>query len=106
MTRAENRSLPEATVLPLSSSKKTPAERWSCETTTRSVPLMMNVPLSVMRGSSPRYTSWPRCSRMLRVFDSLSWSNTTRRSVTLSGMANVIPRSWHSSTVYFGSPKW
>ena len=54
ITRAEKSGLPEASVLPLSSSKNTPAERWSCETTTRSVPLMMNVPLSVMRGSSPR----------------------------------------------------
>ena len=106
MIRAENRSLPEATVLPLSSSKKTPGERWSWDTTTRSVPLMMKVPFSVISGSSPRYTSWPRCSRMVRVFASLSWSYTTRRSVTLSGMAKVMPRSWHSSTVYFGSPKW
>ena len=36
----------------------------------------------------------------------LSCSYTTRRSVTLSGMAWVIPRAWHSSTVYLGSPKW
>ncbi len=54
ITRAECKSLPEATVLPLSSSKNTPAERWSWETTTRSVPLMMKVPFSVMSGSSPR----------------------------------------------------
>ena len=105
MTRAENSSFPEATVLPLSSSKKTPAERWSWETTTRSVPLMMNVPFSVIRGSSPRYTSCSRTSRMVWVFVSLSLSTTLRRSVTLSGIANVMPRSWHSSTVYFGSPK-
>jgi hypothetical protein len=38
----------------LSSSKNTPAERCSWLTTTRSVPLMMNVPLSVISGSSPR----------------------------------------------------
>ncbi len=54
MTRAEKSGLPEASVLPLSSSKNTPAERCSWLTTTRSVPLMMNVPLSVIRGSSPR----------------------------------------------------
>ena len=34
--------------------KKTPGDRWSCETMTRSVPLMMKVPLSVMRGMSPK----------------------------------------------------
>jgi hypothetical protein len=34
--------------------KKTPGERWSWETMTRSVPLMMKVPLSVMRGMSPK----------------------------------------------------
>ncbi len=34
--------------------KKTPGERWSCETMTRSVPLMTNVPFSVIRGISPK----------------------------------------------------
>ncbi len=34
--------------------KKTPGERWSCDTMTRSVPLMMKVPLSVMSGMSPK----------------------------------------------------
>src|ERR1700744_5959642 len=37
-------------------SKQMPGERWSCETTTRSAPLMMNVPWGAMRGSSPMYT--------------------------------------------------
>ena len=54
MIRAEKIFLPEASVLPRSSSKNTPAERWSWLTTTRSVPLMMKVPFSVMSGSSPR----------------------------------------------------
>ena len=36
------------------SSKNTPGERWSWVTITRSAPLMMKVPLSVMIGSSPR----------------------------------------------------
>jgi len=36
------------------SSKNTPGERWSWLTITRSAPLMMKVPLSVMIGSSPR----------------------------------------------------
>ena len=51
MMRAVKSSLPFGWV---SSSKKTPGERWSCETITRSAPLMMKVPLSVMSGSSPR----------------------------------------------------
>ena len=37
-------------------SKYTPGERTSCDTTTRSVPLMMNVPLRVMIGKSPMNT--------------------------------------------------
>ena len=45
-------------VLSMLSSKYTPGERTSCETTTRSVPLMMNVPLSVMSGKSPMNTVW------------------------------------------------
>jgi hypothetical protein len=53
MTRAENSSFPDEWVLPLSWSKNTPGERCSCETMTRSVPLMMKVPLSVMSGNSP-----------------------------------------------------
>jgi hypothetical protein len=53
MTRAENSSLPEECVLPLSWSKKTPGERCNWETMTRSVPLMMKVPFSVMSGRSP-----------------------------------------------------
>jgi hypothetical protein len=39
-------------------SKYTPGERTSCDTTTRSVPLMMNVPLSVITGKSPMKTVW------------------------------------------------
>ena len=53
MMRAANSSLPEEWVLPLSWSKKTPGERCICETMTRSVPLTMKVPLSVMSGMSP-----------------------------------------------------
>jgi hypothetical protein len=54
MMRAENSFLPEAWVLPLSWSKNTPGERCSCDTTTRSVPLMMNVPCAVISGISPK----------------------------------------------------
>jgi hypothetical protein len=32
----------------------TPGDRWSCETTTRSAPLITNVPSGVRMGSSPR----------------------------------------------------
>jgi hypothetical protein len=42
-------------------SKKMPGLRWSWDTTTRSVPLMMNVPFSVISGISPKYTG---CSLM------------------------------------------
>jgi len=54
MIRAENSSLPEEWVLPRSWSKNTPGLRCNCETITRSVPLMMKVPFSVMSGNSPR----------------------------------------------------
>ena len=53
ITRAANRNLPDEWVLPLSWSKKTPGLRCICETMTRSVPLMMKVPLSVISGMSP-----------------------------------------------------
>ena len=47
--------LPAAvTVLEVEVSKKMPGERCSCETITRSVPLMMKVPFSVMIGISPK----------------------------------------------------
>ena len=42
----------------IDSSKYTPGERTSWETTTRSVPLMMKVPLSVIIGKSPMKTVW------------------------------------------------
>ena len=34
--------------------KSTPGDRWSCETITRSAPLMMNSPPPIMIGMSPR----------------------------------------------------
>ena len=54
MTLTEKISLPA--VLSRSRSKYTPGERTSWETTTRSVPLMMNVPLLVIIGKSPMKT--------------------------------------------------
>ena len=56
MTRAEKMSLSE--VFSCVRSKYTPGERTSCDTTTRSVPLMTKVPLSVMSGKSPMKTVW------------------------------------------------
>ena len=43
-------------VLSRAESKYTPGERTSWETITRSVPLMMNTPFSVIIGKSPRNT--------------------------------------------------
>ena len=45
--------------------KKTPGERWSCDTMTRSVPLMTNVPCSVISGMSPKKTSSSLASRIV-----------------------------------------
>ena len=53
-----------------------PGERTSCVTTTRSVPLMMNVPRSVIHGKSPMKTD---CSRISPV----SW--LMKATVTVSG---------------------
>ena len=38
----------------ISETKSMPGERWSCDTTTRSAPLMMNSPPPSMIGRSPR----------------------------------------------------
>ena len=43
--------------------KNTPGERCNCDTMTRSVPLMMKVPLSVISGISPKKTSCSLISR-------------------------------------------
>src|SRR5206468_3237748 len=51
MMRAENRRCPLGWML---SSNTTPGERCSCDTITRSAPLMTNVPRGVRIGSSPR----------------------------------------------------
>src|SRR6476620_2938632 len=76
--------------------KKTPGDRCSCETITRSVPLIMNVPLSVISGISPKKTSSSLISRIVETFVSGSLSNTVRRILTLSGTLYDIPRSWHA----------
>ena len=73
--------------------KMTPGERTSWLTTTRSVPLMMNVPLSVMTGKSPMKTV---CSLISPV---LAFMNRAR---TKTGAAYVMSFSLHSSTENFG----
>ena len=100
--RAANSFLPEATVLPLSSSKNTPGLLCICETTTRSVPLTINVPLSVISGISPINTSCSLMSCTDFAPVASSTSNTTRRSVAFTGAAYVRSRFMHSSTSYFG----
>ena len=54
MIRAEYNFVPLACVL---CPKNTPGERCNCETTTRSAPFITKVPLSVIYGIGPRYTS-------------------------------------------------
>ena len=85
MTRAENKSLPELWVLPRSCSKNTPGERCSCETITRSVPLMTKEPVVVMSGISPMYTSCSFTSLMVGLAASLS--RIVRRTLARSGLA-------------------
>ena len=57
------------------------------ETITRSVPLMMKVPLSVINGISPKKTSCSLISRTLFFWVSGSFEYTVRRMVTFSGAA-------------------
>src|SRR5438094_5105480 len=74
--------------------KYTPGERTSCDTTTRSAPLITKVPLSVIHGKSPRNTS---CSVTSPV--SLFTSSTRAHR----GLENVRSFVRHSSSEYFGS---
>jgi len=57
---------------------------------------MMNVPLSVMSGKSPMKTVWVLISPVRWFMNSAS---------TYSGAAYVLPRSLHSSSVYFFSSR-
>src|SRR3954447_19649561 len=76
----------------------TPGERTSCETTTRSVPLITNVPLSVIMGKSPMKTVCDLISPVVLLVNS---------AVTNSGAAYVMSLSLHSSTEYLvGSNRW
>src|SRR5919112_1460377 len=73
-----------------------PGERTSWDTTTRSVPLMMNVPLSVITGKSPMKTVWLLISPVVLLVNS---------AVTKSGAAYVMSLSLHSSTEALTSSK-
>src|ERR1700677_804899 len=85
-------------VLSTCRSKYTPGERTSWLTTTRSVPLMMNVPLFDMSGKSPMNTVWLLISPVVLLMNS---------AVTNMGAENVMSLSLHSSAEYFGgSNRW
>ena len=71
----------------------TPGERTSWDTTTRSVPLITKVPLSVIMGKSPMKTV---CSLISPVF----W--LMNRARTKIGAEKVMSFSLHSSTENFG----
>src|SRR5215467_10603824 len=77
-------------------SKYTPGERTSWLTTTRSVPLMMNVPLRDMSGKSPMKTVWLLISPVVLLMNS---------AVTNIGAEYVMSLSLHSSSEYFGGSK-
>ncbi len=74
-------------------SKYTPGERTSWLTTTRSVPLMMKVPLADMSGKSPMNTVWLLISPVVLLMNS---------AVTNIGAENVMSLSLHSSAEYLG----
>src|SRR5450755_1001689 len=79
-------------------SKYTPGDRTSWRTTTRSVPLMMNVPLRDMSGKSPMNTVWLLISPVVLLMNS---------AVTNIGAENVMSLSLHSSAEYLGgSNRW
>jgi hypothetical protein len=85
------RQVPEPEPLP--GWKMTPGLRTSWETTTRSVPLMMNVPLSVIIGKSPMKTV---CSLISPV------EAFMKRARTKIGAEKVMSFSLHSSTLNLG----
>src|SRR5215469_14793783 len=85
-------------VLSTCRSKYTPGERTSWLTTTRSVPLMMKVPLSVISGKSPMNTVWLLISPVVLLMNS---------AVTNIGAEKVMSFSLHSCAVYLGgSNRW
>src|SRR6516162_6930849 len=83
-------------VLSTCRSKYTPGDRTSWLTTTRTVPLMMKVPLRDMSGKSPMNTVWLLISPVVLLMNS---------AVTNIGAENVMSLSLHSSEEYFGGSK-
>src|ERR1700750_413548 len=73
--------------------KYTPGDLTSCDTTTRSVPLMMKVPLADMSGKSPMKTVWLLISPVVLLMNS---------AVTNIGAEYVMSLSLHSSAEYLG----
>ena len=71
----------------------TPGERTSCDTTTRSVPLITNVPFSVIMGKSPMKTVCSLISPVVAF---------TKRARTKMGAEKVMSFSLHSSTENLG----
>ena len=102
--RAENSSLPELWVLPRSCSKNTPGERCSCDTITRSVPLMTNEP--VVRHERNLAHVHLLFLHLLDGRLEASRSMMVRRTLARSGEAKVSPRCWHSFTSNGGMPSW
>src|SRR5579872_5422605 len=101
--------LPRKYVRLFAVSKNTPGERCNWLTITRSVPFTMNVPFSVISGTSPKKTSCSLMSRIERFPVSASLSKIVRRIVTFNGAEYDMPRSSHSATSYLsckptGSP--
>ena len=84
-------------VLSMDRSKYTPGLRTSWLTTTRSVPLMMKVPLLVIMGKSPMKTSWPLNSPVTLLWNSAS---------TNKGAEKVMSFSLHSSSECLISLNW
>src|SRR6266567_44314 len=83
-------------VLATCRSKYTPGERTSWLTTTRSVPLMMKVPLADISGKSPMNTVWLLISPVVLLMNS---------AVTNIGAEYVMSLSLHSSAEYLGGSK-
>ena len=74
ITRAEYSCVPFACT---DEPKNTPGERCNWETTTRSAPLMINVPLFVIYGIWPKYTSWTWVEKS-------SWSGSVQYNFNLA----------------------
>ena len=84
-------------VLPLvccETSKQIPGLRCNCETTTRSAPLTMKEPRSVIIGTSP-----------IMISSSLKAPFSRRRSLSITEIAKVVPSRMASNSVDLGRTK-